>query len=399
MKCRNCGASIPEGMMICPDCMTEVQMVPDYNPLEDVLTREVKGSVEDATRPIRTDDIRRYRDRTGQENVKSTRVLSQTELDRIRADRMKKRKMARKKQLAKKRRRMVIIILLVILAIAGIGGYVYYQNSYAGLINRGNQALGAGEYSAAENYFERAINKDSRKAEAYTGLANVYLQQDDQDEAENILLSAIDSQPENGELYLAAIQFYQDTDQLDKISALLEGCNDSVLEVVSDYVSESPVFSLDEGTYTEVQEVSLSGDGDIYYTTDGSEPSSSSTLYTEPILLNEGTTIIKAICINENGVPSLSDSRTYTVEIPIANAPAISPSTGQYTTAQQITIDVPEGYTAYYTTDGTTPTTSSTVYTGPVEMPEGQTIFSAILVSDSGKATGVTKRNYILTYE
>lgn len=59
MKCVHCGANIPDGQLICPRCNAEVQMVPDYNPLDDVLAREVKGSVEGATRQIRTDDVRR----------------------------------------------------------------------------------------------------------------------------------------------------------------------------------------------------------------------------------------------------------------------------------------------------------------------------------------------------
>ena len=61
MRCTHCGAIIPDDMLRCPECGMEVQIVPDYNPLEDVLAQEVKGSVEDATRQIRTDDIRRYR--------------------------------------------------------------------------------------------------------------------------------------------------------------------------------------------------------------------------------------------------------------------------------------------------------------------------------------------------
>ena len=61
MKCVHCGANIPDGQLICPRCNAEVQMVPDYNPLDDVLAREVKGSVEGATRQIRTDDVRRQR--------------------------------------------------------------------------------------------------------------------------------------------------------------------------------------------------------------------------------------------------------------------------------------------------------------------------------------------------
>ena len=86
--------------------------------------------------------------------------------------------------------------------------------------------------------------------------------------------------------------------------------------------------------------------------------------------------------------------------IPLVDAPAVSPSTGQYSTATQITITVPDGYTAYYTMDGSTPTASSEKYTDPIDMPENsQTTFSAILVNDkNGKATEATTRNYITTY-
>ena len=89
MKCLHCGANIPDDQVICPECGAEVQIVPDYNPLDDVLTREVKGSVEGATRQIRSGDIRRYNNRRGAsaQNVNSTRVMSQGELDRIRVER------------------------------------------------------------------------------------------------------------------------------------------------------------------------------------------------------------------------------------------------------------------------------------------------------------------------
>ena len=87
MRCTHCGAMIPDDMLYCPECHMEVQIVPDYNPLEDVLAQEVKGSIEDATRQIRTDDIRRYRRDGTREYSNSTRVLSQGEMDEIRARR------------------------------------------------------------------------------------------------------------------------------------------------------------------------------------------------------------------------------------------------------------------------------------------------------------------------
>ena len=142
--------------------------------------------------------------------------------------------------------------------------------------------------------------------------------------------------------------------------------------------------------------------GTIYYTTDGTDPTASSEEYREPILLqNEGEVVIKAIAINDKEIPSIVSSAKYTIEFPIASAPAVNPATGQYTEPTQITITVPDGYTAYYTMDGTTPTSDSERYTGPVDMPENsQIIFNAVLINNNnGKATDVTTRNYITRAE
>ena len=43
MICTHCGAEFPDDRLVCPICGTEVQIVPDYNPLDDVLAQEVKG--------------------------------------------------------------------------------------------------------------------------------------------------------------------------------------------------------------------------------------------------------------------------------------------------------------------------------------------------------------------
>ena len=409
MRCTHCNAIIPEGWMRCPRCGKEVQIVPDYNPLDDVLTQEVKGSVEDVTRQLQTKDVRDFGRRQEVYQSKATRVLSQEELDEIQAGReraarnrsraeAKRKQQERKKQLVRRRRKVLLILFLVLLIFGAAFGYFLYQNSYVGKVAKGYDALQMKEYQTAEKYFKHAIVKNAQRAEAYSGLAETYMEQDEGDEAESVFLSAIASYPSNEELYRAAISFYEETKQLDKISEILEDCDDeSVLSSLKAYVSTEPVFSLDDGKYSEVQEVTLSASGEtIYYTTDGTNPTSSSTKYTEPILLNEeGKTQIKAIAYNKKKIPSLVVSKTYEIEFPVADAPVVTPSTGQYSTATQISITVPEGYTAYYTTDGSTPTTESSLYTGPIEMPEGQTLFSTVLVGKTGKMTQITKRNYI----
>ncbi len=471
MRCTHCGAMIPDDQLVCPQCGAEIQIVPDYNPLEDVLAREVKGSVEGATRQIQTRDVRRYRRDDRTKNVNATRVLSQEEMASLRERRrsgmprtaeetrnsagsarrqttdelrrrrqstadikrprqstadtrrprqstsdmrprqatadMRRERQQKRLEAAKKKRRNLLITLFLLLALIVTGIYLVYQNSYTSMINKGYRSIQSGDYEAAEAYFDRAVRKDESRPDAYTGRAQIYIEQDDLESAEDVFLSAIETQPTNEELYKAAIDFYMDTEQPAKVSALLEDCEDTnVLAAVSDYISSSPVFTPEAGTYSEVQEITITSEtgGDIYYTTDGTDPTAQSgTLYTEPVLLQtEGETEIRAIAVNSNGIPSVVSSSVYTIEFPIEDAPAVTPSTGQYTEPTQITITVPEGYTAYYTTDGSTPdpeSSSTHKYTGPIDMPEGtRTIFNAILVNDqNGKATEVTTRNYITT--
>ncbi len=454
MICRHCGANFPDDLVVCPECGAEVQIVPDYNPLDDVLAREVRGSVEGATRQIQTEDIRRYRRGSSDQNVNATRVLRQDEMDRIRRDlrsgaekqgidgsrrntdemrsqrqsagnsqrqrqstdelrrsrqntgELKRQRQQKRLEAAKRKRRNLLITMFAVLALIIAGIVVVYQNSYTGMIRKGYNAIQTRDYTAAARYFDRAIVKDRSRVEAYVGHAEVYIDQEDLDGAEDVYLSAIETQPTNERLYQAAIDFYMDTEQPEKIAVLLQNCEDeTVLNAVSDYISSAPQFSPKEGTYSEVQEITITSDtgGDIYYTLDGTDPTAETgTKYTEPVLLqNEGATEIRAVAMNSRGIPSVITSGRYTIEFPIVDAPAVTPSTGQYSQPEQITITVPEGYTAYYTMDGTTPTTSSTQYTGPVTMPENtQTIFMAVLVNNNnGKLTEVTTRNYITMTE
>ncbi|MDE5561246.1 MAG: chitobiase/beta-hexosaminidase C-terminal domain-containing protein [Bacteroidaceae bacterium] len=76
---------------------------------------------------------------------------------------------------------------------------------------------------------------------------------------------------------------------------------------------DSPVFSLEGGSYVGTQTVELSAGEDckIYYTLDGSEPTEESAEYTEPISLAE-TTTIKAIAVLD-GKASMVVSQTYTI--------------------------------------------------------------------------------------
>ena len=113
----------------------------------------------------------------------------------------------------------------------------------------------------------------------------------------------------------------------------------------------------------------------IYYTTDGTTPSSTNgTLYEGPFTLTEQTTV-KAI-VTKAGY---TDSEVTTLTIGKVATPTIQQETGTHNVS--ITTATP-GATIYYTIDGTTPTTSSTLYEGASEELGGKPI-KAIAVKDN----------------
>ena len=74
----------------------------------------------------------------------------------------------------------------------------------------------------------------------------------------------------------------------------------------------APTFTPISGsTYEDSQEVSINGSGTIYYTTDGSTPTTSSTQYTAPFTITDNITV-KAIVVDANGVQSEVSEASYT---------------------------------------------------------------------------------------
>ena len=158
--------------------------------------------------------------------------------------------------------------------------------------------------------------------------------------------------------------------------------------------AQAPNFSVPAGTYSAAQTVSLSSvtpGAAIYYTTDGSTPTASSTLYTGAIAVSK-TETLNAISVAPNLSASPVASALYTIQ-PVASSPVFAPGTGTYTSGQSVGISAAvSGATIYYTTDGSTPTTSSNVYTGPVTVSTNQTlsaIAAAANYTNSATATAV----------
>ncbi len=77
--------------------------------------------------------------------------------------------------------------------------------------------------------------------------------------------------------------------------------------------------------------------------------------------------------------------------------PTFSPAAGTYTSAQSVTIsDATSGATIYYTTNGSTPTTSSTVYSGAIAVSSGTVTIEAIGVLSGDTNSSVASATYTI---
>lgn len=112
----------------------------------------------------------------------------------------------------------------------------------------------------------------------------------------------------------------------------------------------------------------------IYYTTNGSAPTSSSTKYSSAFTVASGTTV-KAIAVKD-GTSSSVTSQTYTKAS--VSTPVIS-----ITSAGVVTITcATSGAAIYYDTGGATPTTSSTKYSGSFTLSGTSALVCAVAYLD-----------------
>ncbi len=270
MRCRKCGAEIPEDKIYCEKCGTAIQMVPDYDPVVEAV--------------IGTEE-------------------------REEAD----RESASAKHFFQWAKRLFFLAVLVLI------GFLGFQSAY-------RSAAPPDEMEA-----EAAMTEDAAAEEAV--------------------------------LFLAA-----------------------------------PKFSVAPGVYEHEQSLIIShpeqADGRIYYTTDGSSPGTGSQVYSSPINIGEGETLVRAIFVRSDGVMSEETESAYEVVFDYPKEPAFSVEPGEYETGFQVMLTSEPGCRIYYTTNGEEPGYDSTLYQGPISVFPGLTVLQAVAVDEDGGMSGIVEAIY-----
>ncbi len=306
-------------------------------------------------------------------------------------------------------------------------------------VGRAYQLSSDGKYQQAADEIDKAIalgpgrNEDTGEAASDAALylrKSEYLQKAGE---EGLALGAAsmaledDASTEDDVVaaYGRMIAIYASYEEYDKIAELLSKCTrPQVVENYLQYALFDPEFSEEEGTYEDTLTLTLSdqGDGSIFYTLDGSVPTTSSMLYTGPIKLTEGTYDVSAVYVNHFNLSSRVVTKHYQIDSTVPLPPEVTPKSGTYAKQMEITASFAEEEDAengedrrkgrnsgkkekdsrkdavpgkiYYTTNGKDPTAEDQEYTGPVMMPQGDSTFKFAVITDEGVSSEVVERDY-----
>lgn len=161
------------------------------------------------------------------------------------------------------------------------------------------------------------------------------------------------------------------------------------------------------GIYADVEDGSTVKNGDIvtlntdvsdaaiYYTTDGSNPTSASSQGSKVTISGEpgDTVVLKAIAIAKGSTRTTATGTFRYVIMEKLKAPVSSvPDGAVFTTESQIVLNAEDGK-IYYTTDGSDPGESSILYTKPIEITKDMTL-RAIAVSDDKDTSDIASFQY-----
>ncbi|MCR5791246.1 MAG: chitobiase/beta-hexosaminidase C-terminal domain-containing protein [Lachnospiraceae bacterium] len=365
MKCPKCGTEIIEGYLYCQNCGEEIRIVPDYEPeLFDELSESISSLGElKGLSPSEREHVEQLFVTT--KEIKARRDLT--------IEQEQKKESSTNVKLALIIGAGIFFAVLFLVAIIRFNRYFDFDRQYANALTLHDK----GQYEKSLSVARHALNLNQAEDKTKLLIADDYYALDKYDESNAVLFGMLEKDAGSDAaltIYDKIIANYKATKDYAAIVELLNNAeSDELRERYRIYFADEPGFSEASGAYPADFNLVLSSDapGQIFYTTDGSEPGADALLYEQPIHIGEGETTVTAVFVNEYGIRSEPCARFYSVEFKEAAAPVLMTESGSYTIPRLITVDFPENYSVYYSVDGEDPTQDSPVYERPLDMPLG----------------------------
>ena len=439
MKCSRCGEECKDNQVFCLKCGTLIQVVPDFNLIEAELANNVgelmkqddKTKVEDDIDYLDDDylvdtfdtrntnanlvDIKNYDKNMKNNNfeVDSSDFSSTNKKEtKINASKKQEMEIQKEKKVFKVKAIIFSFVGVIVILIAGILLSVLNKDEktkdpFKDLCNKGYDRFASKNYEVALDYYLDARNiadTESERIKVNKNILSCYEEMQDKDaEMIDVLKQLISLEQSKSEYYEKIVKIYEKNNMYDEITSLIESIDDTSLKTsLSEYTVSPPQCNHKSGEYDEPISIKFTSGvkNKIYYTVDGTEPTVSSTEYSDEIKITEnGETVVKAIAVNESGITSKVVEYTFDIELSVIEGPVITPSdNSEYDTPQEIVVEVPDGMKCYYTygTEAKVPNEKDKEYTEPVKMMRGKNYFTAILVSETGAVSEPTEKYYSL---
>ena len=319
-------------------------------------------------------------------------------------------------------KRVIIIVASVLVAVAAIGVISYYavtaaynksKDNYGYYNKLGYEAYDNRQYDEAITNFEKALTYSEGKTASETNINMMlymyecYKAVKNDAKSEAILKNVLELDADNMNAYYNLVEIYGERGDFEALNKLYEEAagNSELAALFNKYISPAPSATPEGGSFTDDQKIFLTvAEGcKIYYTTDGTDPKTSSTakIFSERIEAGAGTTTVKFYSVNEYGFESDVISEEYIVSYDGPPVPKISPQETTFSQSSKVVVtisNVRQGCKVYYTMDGNIPTEYSTEYSKtPIELPAGTTILTVLVVDEHGM-TSTASRTYTVQY-
>ncbi|MBO5299369.1 MAG: leucine-rich repeat domain-containing protein [Clostridia bacterium] len=174
------------------------------------------------------------------------------------------------------------------------------------------------EYSKTVQSLTECLEFDPDHDDARLLLAEVYEELARYDEAVTVLSEGIELSPRNEAFYSKKIQLLTQTNKISDAMEFINSISSSYIIVkLSELRPSTVVMTPDPGTYDSAVNVELisSNGATVYYTVDGSAPTTQSLVYNpeNPIRIEKGTVTIRSFAMNDNGMISDEYSATFRI--------------------------------------------------------------------------------------